>query len=103
MLNLQQPTVLGIEEIGAEFAGRVCFQSLCDIQKTLPNKGAEEIVREARSLIEHWGTDAGGFILSDYGDGVAIDVPLEKKQIMFDAFLKADRWKSACNGGTHAT
>ena len=102
-LNLQQPTILGIEEIGAEFAGKICFQSLCDIQKTLPSKGAEEIVREARSLIEHWGTDAGGFILSDYGDGVAIDVPLEKKQIMFDAFLKADRWKSACNGGAHAT
>ena len=33
----------------------------------------------------------GADILSDYGDGAAIDVPLRKKRIMFDAFLDADR------------
>ena len=93
VLNLQQPTVLGIEEIGEQFAGKVCFQSLCDIQMTLPFKDGDEIVREAHALIEHWGTDAGGFILGDYGDGEAINVPLRKKRIMFDAFLEADRWK----------
>jgi hypothetical protein len=92
VLNLQQPTVLGIEEIGLRFAGKVCFQSLCDIQKTLPFEGGDAIVREARSLIEHWSTDTGGFILGDYGDGEAINVPLEKKRIMFNAFLDADRW-----------
>lgn len=94
VLNLQQPTVLGIREIGEEFAGKVCFQSLCDIQKTLPFKDGDEIVEEAHRLIEHWGTDSGGFILGDYGDGEAIDVPLRKKRIMFDAFLDADRWKA---------
>ena len=36
VLDLQQPRALGIEEIGAAFAGKVCFSSLCDIQKTLP-------------------------------------------------------------------
>ena len=93
VLNLQQPTVLGIEEIGREFAGKVCFQSLCDIQKTLPSKGEDIIIGEAQSLIRHWATDTGGFILGDYGDGEAIAVPLEKKRIMFDAFIEADRWK----------
>jgi uroporphyrinogen decarboxylase len=93
VLNLQQPTVLGIEEIGREFAGKVCFQSLCDIQKTLPSKGEDVIIGEAQSLIRHWATESGGFILGDYGDGEAIDVPLEKKRVMFDAFIEADRWK----------
>jgi len=92
-LNLQQPRALGIEKIGAQFAGKVCFASLCDIQHTLPFKGKEEIEEEARLLIERWGTDQGGFILGDYGDGVAIGVSPEKKRWMFDAFMAADRWK----------
>ncbi|HEY66571.1 MAG TPA: hypothetical protein G4O02_18635 [Caldilineae bacterium] len=90
VINLQQPRALGIEEIGQRFRGRICFESLCDIQATLPFKGADEIREEARLLLEHWSTPAGGFILSDYGDGAAIGVPLEKKEIMLQAFLDAD-------------
>jgi uroporphyrinogen decarboxylase len=93
VINLQQPRALGIEEIGQEFRGRICFESLCDIQHTLPFKGAEEIQEEARLLLEHWTTPDGGFILSDYGDGRAIGVEVEKKQIMLDAFLEADPWR----------
>lgn len=92
-INLMQPTLLGIEEIGRRFAGKICFLSLCDIQKTLPFKDGASIEEEARLLIDCWGTDNGGFILGDYGDGEAIDVPLWKKRIMFDAFMKADRWR----------
>ena len=93
VINLQQPRALGIEEMGRRFAGRICFESLCDIQATLPWQGEAEIRDEARLLLEHWGTPQGGFILSDYGDGQAIGVPLEKKQIMLDAFRAADRWR----------
>ena len=96
VINLQQPRALGIEEIGREYAGRICFSSLCDIQATLPFKGAAEIREEAGLLLEHWSTPEGGFILSDYGDGAAIGVPDDKKRVMLDAFLAADRWK---NGG----
>ena len=92
-VNLQQPRALGIEKVGKAFAGKICFQSLCDIQHTLPFKGPEEIRREARLLLERWGTEDGGFILSDYGDGAAIGVALDKKQIMLDAFLEADPWR----------
>ena len=35
----------------------------------------------------------GGFILSDYGDGEAIGVPIERKKAMLEAFLRNDRWK----------
>ncbi len=94
VINLQQPRALGIEEMGRRFRGRICFESLCDIQHTLPFKGAPEIEAEARLLLATWATPAGGFILSDYGDGQAIGVPLEKKQIMLGAFLKADPWRA---------
>jgi uroporphyrinogen decarboxylase len=99
VINLQQPTVLGIEEIGEKFRGRICFSSLCDIQHTLPFKGAEEIREEARLLLRYWAAPNGGFILSDYGDGRAIGVELEKKRIMLDAFLEADPWKQRATGG----
>ena len=94
VINLQQPRALGIEEIGRSFAGRICFSSLCDIQHTLPGKGAEEIQREAELLLRAWGTPDGGFILSDYGDGEAIGVAIEKKRIMLDAFTECDRWRA---------
>ena len=92
-VNLQQPRALGIEEIGAQFRGRICFESLCDIQHTLPFKGPDEIRDEARLILKHWATPEGGFILSDYGDGSAIGVPPETKRVMLDAFLEADPWK----------
>ena len=91
-INLQQPRALGIEEIGRRYRGRICFESLCDIQHTLPFRDAAAIREEAALLLQHWSTPAGGFILSDYGDGEAIGVPIEKKQIMLDAFRQFDPW-----------
>ena len=94
VINLQQPRALGIEAVGERFAGKICFQSLCDIQHTLPFKSHDEIRAEAKLLLDKWGTDAGGFILADYGDGEGIGVPDTTKQVMFDAFLEYDRWKA---------
>ncbi len=88
VLNLQQPTLLGIEEVGRRYRGRICFESLCDIQKTLPFRTGSEICQEAGRLLEHWATPEGGFVLSDYGDGQAIGVSDEKKKIMWRAFTE---------------
>jgi uroporphyrinogen-III decarboxylase len=93
VIEPQQPRTLGIEAIGQQFRGRVCFASLVDIQHTLPFKDEDEIRAEAKLLLEQWSTPEGGFILIDYGDGTAIGVSLEKKQAMLEAFLKADPWK----------
>ena len=93
VVNLQQPRALGIEAVGKEFAGKICFESLCDIQHTLPFKGKADIEAEAKLLLDCWGTESGGFILSDYGDGTAIGAAPDKKRIMYDAFMKHDRWK----------
>jgi len=89
VINLQQPRALGIEEIGARFRGKICFESLADIQTTLPFGTTEEMEQEARLLLEHWATPEGGFILSDYDDSAAIEVSYEQKKKMFEAFRKA--------------
>ena len=93
VINLQQPRALGIEEIGERFAGRICFESLCDIQATLPFRDADEIRAEAALLLERWAAPDGGFILSDYGDGEAIGVPLWKKEVMLAAFHEHDPFR----------
>ncbi len=93
VLDLEQPQALGIREIGAAFAGRVCFSSLCDIQKTLPVGTEEEIRQEAGLLLDTWATDDGGFVLADYGDGVAIGAAEGQKRLMLDAFQSQDRWR----------
>jgi hypothetical protein len=86
---LQQPRALGIEEIGREFRGQICFESLLDIQRTLPFGTREEMEREAQLLLEHWATPEGGFILSDYDESAAIQASHEQKRAMFEAFKKA--------------
>jgi len=49
----EQPRLLWSEEIGRQFRGCICFHSSCDIQHTLPLKGAEKIREGARLLLEH--------------------------------------------------
>lgn len=95
VLNLQQPRVFGLEQFGQRFAGRVAFETLCDIQHTLPFKNKAEIEEEAQLLMKYWSTPKGGLILGDYGDGEAIGVSLEKKEWMLAAFQAADRFLSA--------
>ncbi|HUW33270.1 MAG TPA: uroporphyrinogen decarboxylase family protein [Planctomycetota bacterium] len=90
VVNMQQPRTNGIEEIGGEFAGKITFETLCDIQKTLPAGDRDQIVREAEQLMHTWGTSDGGFILGDYGDHVGIGAQPETKDFMVQAFLKQD-------------
>ena len=97
VIEPQQPRILGIEEVGRQLRGRVCFASLCDIQHTLPFGSKLEIQAEAERLLASWSTPDGGFILIDYGDGAAIGVDMGKKKVMLDAFLRADPWAREIN------
>ncbi len=92
VINLLQPRLLGIEEIGQRFRGRICFESLCDLQRTLPLKGPEEIRDEAKLLLKNWATDKGGFILTCY-TGEEIGATPEKGKLMLEAFQEFDSWK----------
>ncbi len=93
VLDLEQPRVLGIEEVGRQFAGRVCFCSGCDIQRTLPFGSENEIRNEAKMLLDYWGTDRGGFLLADDENDQDLGTPLEKKRMALRAFLEFDRWR----------
>jgi hypothetical protein len=87
VVNFQQPRVNGIEEIGRQFRGRLCFESSADIQATLPAKSPEEIKEEARLLLEQWASPRGGFILSIDENEVDLNIPHENTLAMIDGFL----------------
>jgi hypothetical protein len=88
VVNLQQPNTVGIDDISRRYKGRICFESLVDIQSTLPRGTLEDIHAEARALLDRWSTPAGGFIASDYNDAEAIGVTLERRLAMFEAFAE---------------
>ncbi|MBD3242730.1 MAG: hypothetical protein GF331_19215 [Chitinivibrionales bacterium] len=88
VVNLQQPRALGIDEMGRRYRGKITFESLADIQATLPSADLSRIEADARALAEHWMLPEGGFVFSDYGDGGAIGASEKAKTIMYEAFSR---------------
>lgn len=87
VLNMQQPQAYGIEEIGRNFAGKVCFLTTADIQHTLPTGDAELVRQEVRDLVEHWSTPEGGLVVFNYGKEESLAVPPEMTGVMFRQFV----------------
>jgi len=88
VVNAQQPNVVGIEDMGRRYRGRICFESIVDTQSTLPRGSYEEIRRQAHELLDRWATPQGGFIVSDYNDAEAIGVTYDRRLVMFEAFAE---------------
>ena len=96
VVNLQQPRALGIEEVGKQYRGKITFESLADIQATLPTGDRGRIEADAEALMTQWAGPEGGFIFSDYGDDAAIGVTDEGvKAYMYDTF---SRWSEKVYG-----
>lgn len=93
VINLQQPRVNGIEEIGRKYRGRVCFESSVDIQATLPFSPPQVVFAEAVELLEKWACPAGGFILSIDENEIDLEIPHANTLAMVDGFFGADPWK----------
>ena len=89
VVNLQQPRALGIQEIGERYRGRIAFQSLADIQSTLPTGDRRRVTEDVELLMDHWASPQGGFIFSDYGSDAAIGVTDSGiKRFMYDEFSR---------------
>lgn len=85
VINFGQPALVGIEEIGNKFAGKICFANFVDVQTTLVSGTLDEIRTEAKLLMEKWGTSKGGFIGVDV-DYESIGVSKERRDVMFRTF-----------------
>jgi len=89
VMNLQQPRALGIEEVGNRYREKISFESLADIQATLPTGDLKRIEADVEALMTHWACAKGGFIFSDYGDDRALGIADPAiKQFMYQAFSR---------------
>ena len=96
VMNIQQPQLYGIKTMGELAAGKICFLTTADIQKTLPAGNLDEIRSEITELVENWSTPDGGFIVFNYGMGEAIGVSEEITEEMFREFARQkDYWGGA--------
>jgi uroporphyrinogen decarboxylase len=101
VINMPAPRMVGIEEIGRRYRGRICFNGGCDNQSTLPFGSSEEIREEARLLLEHWATPEGGFIGPDLSmaegrGGTALrqyGLSLAAVETMVEAFHEFDPYR----------
>jgi uroporphyrinogen-III decarboxylase len=87
VVNLQQPRAMGIREIGERYRDRIAFESLADIQATLPTGDRRRVDEDVEMLMTHWASSKGGFVFSDYGDpaGIGVNDP-EIKLYMYERF-----------------
>jgi len=67
VLLLDQPELLGVERLGKEFSGKVCFRCPVDIQRTMAEGNLDRISAAATKLVWHLGNFQGGFIAGTYG------------------------------------
>jgi len=93
VLNLQQPRIFDIAELGRRFAGRVCFNVPVDIQATMPRGSLADIREEARLLLHHLATKRGGFIVNEHTDYVGNGIDPEKGVWAYEAFRDADPYR----------
>ena len=79
--------MVGIEETGRAYAGKVAFLPCIDIQNTVVRGTPEDVREEARLLLGWWGTKDGGIIPNEY-DRFSIGAPLENVEAAYDAFSR---------------
>ncbi len=86
ILNPGQPNINGIERMGADFSGRLCFACPVSYQTTGITGSGEDIDREIGLLVEHLGDRGGGLIGVVPTDLVGLGARPENIRRMFDAF-----------------
>jgi len=102
VLNLQQPRIFDLAELGRRFAGSVCFNVPIDIQATMPSGSRDEIREEAAILIRHLSTERGGLIASEHPDYGGNGIDPVKGEWAYGAFQEADPYVRRASRGAHS-
>lgn len=88
VLQLDQPELMRVERLAAEFGGRVTFWSPVDIQKIMETGDKELIEAGARKMIKEFAPFKGGLIAMDYPTWEDINVDETWAQWARDIFLE---------------
>ena len=77
VLQLDQPELIGVDRLAAEFGGRIAFYCPVDIQTVMQTGDKALIQAAATRLVARLGAFRGGFIAKDYPHGDALNVQPE--------------------------
>lgn len=88
VLQLDQPTLSGLDYLSEICAGKTAIWSPVDIQRDLPTGDEEHIRKCARELIDKLGGHGGGFICGYYADVKSLGVEPEWQLWAIDEFAK---------------
>ena len=92
MFNFNQPDVMGIERLGQNFGGKVCFVCPVDVQTTAITGNKKKIYEYTQKLIDNFGRYNGGFIgyVEDYS---SLNMPKENTKYCYDALKELGCYK----------
>ena len=88
VLQLDQPTLMGIEWLGERYGGRICFWNCIDIQTTIGSGDLDAIDDEAHRQVWHLGRHGGGFMVKAYQQPASVGMTADQAQRQFDAFRR---------------
>ncbi len=86
VLQLDQPTLSGIDWLRETVGGRVNIWSPVDIQRILPTGDRDLIRSSVREMIEKLGSFGGGFMAKYYGSNESLGVKPEWQRWACEAF-----------------
>jgi uroporphyrinogen-III decarboxylase len=72
VLNLEQPRLLGLDLVAERYGGKVCIETHCDIQRTLPSGSKQAVREEIHAIAQRWARPEGGLMFCDYEAAEAI-------------------------------
>lgn len=90
VLNISQPNLFDIRQLGREFGGKVCFICPVSYQTTSLSGNREDIFRDVQEMYDNLGIYNGGFIgyVEEYS---SIGMSDENYQACKDAFFSVGR------------
>jgi uroporphyrinogen decarboxylase len=91
ILNPGQPNINGIERMGENFSGKMCFACPVSYQTTGISGTKEQIYREAKELVDCLGNRNGGLIGIVPTDIVGLGAKPENVDYILDAFRTSYR------------
>jgi len=82
-INLTSPQLLGIEEVGKRYKGKINFFSAIDTQKTMIFGSEKEIREEFERVANNWASEKGGLIIYlDDGNYNTLGINPERKKMI---------------------
>jgi hypothetical protein len=88
VLQLDQPTLMGIDWLGEHFGGRLCFWNCVDIQTTIGSGDLDAIDAEAARQVARLAGPRGGFMVKAYQQPEEIGMTAAQAERQYRAFKR---------------